>query len=1438
MALKKAVLIFDPRRRAAQMAFATQRVQVLDAIGDQLWVLMTEEQAPRFAEQGIVVQFREDADWLQTPAATFDPLVAAPELAPDLRAPQPSGDETAYTIVQFTAPPDPTWIAEVTDLGGQFVQNLPVNAGVFRLTAAEAAAVAALDDVRWVGLYHPAYALSASLARTPDTGTTATLAGEVDLGLLPAGDDRNMQVRLFDDLGPADVRAAIEGTGARIVMDEQHGFILQADEATVRRVLNVPGVFAVEPFLPVSVANQRAGVIIGANQVRNVGATDFLVNLDGTGEIVGVMDSGLDTGVLPVHADLGGRVLQINNLVVPGTAVPDTLPHGTHVTGSIAGDGTGSGGRVRGMAPAVFVVFHGPIQGNFVTAWETAHNLGARVHNNSWGTIDVVTNNVYLPGVTGNIDRFCFTHPDSLIVFAAHNHEKDVQPPPGGDGALDSNRLTVQAVAKNVLTVGAVESQRNDDGFANSYRTFYCPPPAPCPAPRYAHPNWNGLAGGPAGAFTMSDSASQVALFSNRGIVNVTGALGALVATGRVKPDLVAPGTNILSLRSSQTPPGPPPPQWFDPATASSALYMLLSGTSMATPMVSGAAVLTRQYYRARFGQLRRPTLLEGVALPAAPPLPDFVDRLSVAPHADGLVMAWVPPALAADQKTIRAGRFQPNLASVDNTLVTLQIDVGNQPAPGLTQHGNATLLVHRHKDNNIHLSRYGRDLKPDPAFGTAGVVTLAPTSRPDPLRPPALLVVGDEVAVAWADGGSDNLLFQRFDATTGAARGAAVNLGGMTQASPHPYLAHNGTQYAAVWVQQAGATHRLLLRFVDASGAAVGAQPVKLVEQDHPIRDPHIVWDARHNRFVVAWCDARTKAGGELYLQFLSAAGAKSGAEVIAVPAPAANAVRRPLLGVHPHAGYTLFWEDNTQNNHFDVYLTFLDDNGQPDKRVKQDPRDPLNRRLVRISDTPDNTAGLSGLTTAAGVVAGWQSTDEINSDRRGSYAVVVTPEGAFQAQADPATPLINSGRYVSHTLLEHTQQTLRGVSMAWAGGIYFLLRGKPNGFGADLHLVRTSTDGLPDPAYGVGGGRTLRTSLSIGGVETFWTGTMLLCATADVLDNPRVYLLDATGVPRPAFGTAGMKTVNEPGMVVPAITPQLGYYTRPAFRAVLAYGILSAPAFRLRYTVLNENGASVTAPRDLGGPGRAAIADGTARHNWFHFVNSEKRGIAVWNRLVGANMVIFANRFSPEGIAEHAAHVQVTALAGESRNAVIAPRPVAVDSTQREYGVAWQYRANDTVPWEIRFSRLDRNAQPMAAPPAPPAPPPPAPPPPPPPAVPTRDVQVIFPAAPDWFADADAVEPQLVSTFTHEAWGNPAAAPAGTAFPAWSPGYGLAWIGQRAGGHRTLYFITLDENGRAPACPSRRPLPRRRLLRFRSAPLAWTFRTSSWSGMAGLFI
>jgi subtilisin family serine protease len=1403
MAQIHAFLRLDPNRAPEQTDFVRSRanppgnlVTILREAGGQFWVSMDEAQVDTFLSQGFLVSAFPDADVLHVGPLSFRPASERPQPPDALRATTPSGDDTGFWIVHFVAPADKSWLQEINLAGGEQVQFLDTFSGVFRMSIAVSDAVRNLAYVDFVALFHPAYAVGLDLAGVEEPFTAANLAG-MSIHLPASAPEGNLQVSVFAGIDTATLQAAVQGTGANIVSETYQGFVVDCTPEQAQAVLGIPGILSAGIPAPKDWKNHNAGVILGVNQIRDIGTVDFMINLDGQGEIGAVVESGFDVGQLAgMHPDLAASIRMLRNSNTPLIAalpVPDNDGHGTHVTGTVIGNGASSGGVHRGMAPGTALIGLSPYPNNIGVTYDFAAAQGVRVINNSWGVTH--GNGRYSVADALPLDQWCWRNPDVVLVFAAGNDESDTFG--GSDGILDARTLDQEATAKNVFAVGSSENLRNDGGWPDSWRARF--------PTRYNHAAFNLTAGGAAGAFTRSDNANEVALNSDRGNVrNPTGP----GLTGRVKPDVVAPGTNVLSTRS-QLLAAPPallvPPPVANPANApyfesvlppgvNRNLYQILSGTSMATPMVTGSALLVRQFYRTRFAQMRRPLLLEGVGIPAAPPLPVFGNQPAECPHVDGLVCAWLTPALPGAPQNIVAMRLGRHMAPVDAAPVHLQDNVGDHAAPKIVSIGERTYLLHRHGDAKMRLSCYDRTLHLVPGFGTAGVVTLSPDARPDDGAPPDLLAVGDQVACVFPAVGANGYFFQRFHADTGnPVDAASINfLNHDGTGAQHP-LNWNGGRFAVCGVAHPG-NFQLLLRQMDPAGELQGAGPITLLDQVPEIREPSLLWDPRVSHYLVVWCDARNVPGGEIWRQFLDIDGTALGAAQLVVQVPPANHVRRPVLLRHPESGYALLWEDDTQNGHFDLYFTLLDANGQVDGRIPADASDATNRRLVRISDTPADTAGYAALGDADGFMLVYQSPDEINSDRLGIYTLNLTMLGKFEAQEDPSTPLLKSGSYVTANLLDHDSAALTALSAVWAGGCYYLLRLAPGvGFPHGVQWVRLHADGAVDTSYGVNGIVEIPAPFLIRQCETLWTGNdRLITAVNDDIATIILYLHDASGTPMANFGTAGATTLQDTVTINDQICPQIGFFTVPSFHIVVGYGTTQGGALQLRQQRINSLGVRVGSPMNL------AAADGVAAHNWFQFVNGEGRSIAIYHRVNGVVTQVHCRRFHLDGTPDGAeSHLSIAA--GEAINGVLARRPTAVDSSFREYAAAWQYRANNAVPWEIHFSRLDRQARPMAAIVVPlpvplpvPAPPPNAP-------IPVSDVAVISAATPGWTATRSAIEPQLVCTYTHHPW----TANVVGIVPEWSPAYGLAWIGAEADASRVLYFTVLDENGRTIALP-----------------------------------
>jgi serine protease AprX len=348
------------------------------------------------------------------------------------------------------------------------------------------------------------------------------------------------------------------------------------------QIASLPGVERIEEYVAPTLCNDRACAIL---EIRSQGRP--LIGLDGAGQVIGIADTGLDDQ----HPDFAGRVTHIIARGRP-TLTDDPNGHGTHVAGSASGSGAASNGLFSGAAPAAQLVFQSLLDSNdklgglpidLNDLFDEAYSLGVRIHNNSWGAKTEATYTLN----SVEVDEFVWSHPDMLIVLAAGNEGTEASGRNPKQGVVDLLSLGSPATAKNALTVGASRSDRTSGGYSTS--TWGASWPQDFLNPPIANE-------------TISGDPQSLAAFSSRGPSD----------DRRVKPDVVAPGTDIISARSSKAPASH---YW---GLHSNPRYAYDGGTSMATPLVSGCAALVRQYYARDRGlanpsaALLRATLING----------------------------------------------------------------------------------------------------------------------------------------------------------------------------------------------------------------------------------------------------------------------------------------------------------------------------------------------------------------------------------------------------------------------------------------------------------------------------------------------------------------------------------------------------------------------------------------------------------------------------------------------------------------------------------------------------------------------------------------------------------------------------------------------------------------------------------------------------------
>ena len=501
--------------------------------------------------------------------ATFDPLREEPSLPAGLMAPDSVADERGYAIVQFQGPIQPDWWDAATAAGAELLEYVPDHAFVARLKPGAAKALLSLPMVRWIGPFHPAYKLSPALA-------AAFAGGQHGQD----GDILDLRIRIFAGEDLAAVERELAALGARLTSrstNQWGGTLrLQLPASALAAASRLPAISWLEPAYPRQLFNDVGRATMGVHT-----AWSRISSLYGAGQIVGVADTGLDTGnTATLSADFRGRLVNAYALARPGDW-SDLDGHGTHVAGSVLGNGSLSGSNpasqmyvnsFAGVAPEASLVFQSIDDGSgrlpglpadLNDLFQQAYNDGARVHVNSWGGVNDL--GAYTLDAQ-QADQFAWSHPDMTIFFAAGNEAVDTNK----DGLIDPDSISWPGTAKNVVTVGASESFRPSGGF--NYPNGVCWAWADC-WPR----DFPAL---PIAIDALSNNINGLAAFSGRGPTD----------DGRIKPDLVAPSTNIISARSHH-------PRAGTGWGFYNAHYIYDGGTSMATPLAAGVATLVRDWY-------------------------------------------------------------------------------------------------------------------------------------------------------------------------------------------------------------------------------------------------------------------------------------------------------------------------------------------------------------------------------------------------------------------------------------------------------------------------------------------------------------------------------------------------------------------------------------------------------------------------------------------------------------------------------------------------------------------------------------------------------------------------------------------------------------------------------------------------------------------------
>ncbi len=345
-------------------------------------------------------------------------------------------------LIQLDGPITPARRAAIGEAGLALGDYLPSYAYIARLDRVDAAALNGLGFVRYVTPFEDGWKLS------PELGVRPFQTAERQA--LRASGASRVVVTLFDGEGAEGALAAIgQIPGAVVTSVQETGtqkdILVTMPSGQVAALASIPTVQFVEDAPEITFRNSTTTWIVQSNVS---GSTTLWNNgLRGQNQVVGVMDGRLDRN----HCSFSDTnpIGPTHRKIVAYNTSAGSDSHGTHVSGTAAGD-AGASGNTRGIAYQAKIAFN--VIPSFTdtamyNSLQTHHNQGARSHTNSWGDDGTTSYNSICRGV----DRFSYDFEDSLVLFAVTN----------------TSTLKNPENAKNLIGVGASQDTPNQGNFCS-----------------------------------------------------------------------------------------------------------------------------------------------------------------------------------------------------------------------------------------------------------------------------------------------------------------------------------------------------------------------------------------------------------------------------------------------------------------------------------------------------------------------------------------------------------------------------------------------------------------------------------------------------------------------------------------------------------------------------------------------------------------------------------------------------------------------------------------------------------------------------------------------------------------------------------------------------------------------------------------------------------
>ncbi|HEU4448145.1 MAG TPA: S8 family serine peptidase [Nitrososphaeraceae archaeon] len=516
----------------------------------------TPDEYKKLEKEGYRVKIIPKAEILDIQAAGYyiDTEKGLPDIPSELQIPESLKDSWSHHIVKLLTRPPLQWINEIEKKGVKVLETISQN---FLFVVGSSKEVAKLKNFNFVEdtfPFQPAYRINKNLSE---------IKGKI----------RYLRIDLYPPSEIESVKKVIQELGGKIVLGgiptegrprEYAKLIVEVDSKHLSTIACIPAIRSLEfasdkPGLDGERETQiLAHNLTSSRPIPGYRAWLSQIGLNGAGVTIAICDTGVDLNAdnnTNGHLDVRGRQVAFVDYT-NGQIIRDTDGHGTHVAGISVGnaatemveDGSDNFFWGQGVAPDAKYVTQNAL---FMTPWppstwailtKDAVQHGAQVMNNSWW--DGGPPGSGYTASTRRWDMLSCDPTDSLlpdqqpfcIIFSAGNR-----------GDIGSKSITPPHEAKNPIIVGN----------SLTYR------------PGVSDQRW-------------PDDITGINPSSSRGPA----------VDGRIKPDVVATGTDVSAALSSSANRSPIP--------NTSEKYVYLTGTSMAAPHVAGACALFIQLWKKR----------------------------------------------------------------------------------------------------------------------------------------------------------------------------------------------------------------------------------------------------------------------------------------------------------------------------------------------------------------------------------------------------------------------------------------------------------------------------------------------------------------------------------------------------------------------------------------------------------------------------------------------------------------------------------------------------------------------------------------------------------------------------------------------------------------------------------------------------------------------